>query len=54
MQIDTDNKGKEVVPPMDKGKEVVPHMPEEVPPTDDDVVVEGAPQRQAPKLRALP
>ena len=46
MQIDTDNKGKEVVPPMAKGKEVVPPMelttPEDVP-TDEDMVPEEPP-----------
>ncbi|XBH68727.1 hypothetical protein VPH35_096801 [Triticum aestivum] len=38
-----ENKSKEVVPPMDKGKDVVPHTAEEVPPTDDDVVLEEHP-----------
>ncbi|XBI92925.1 hypothetical protein VPH35_029885 [Triticum aestivum] len=48
MQIDTDNKGKEVVPPMEKGKEVVPPMevgptmPEEVA-MDEDVVSDEPP-----------
>lgn len=51
MAIKTENndKGKEVVATMDKGKEVVlplevvPHTDEEVPPTDDKVVLEEPP-----------
>ncbi|XBH59167.1 hypothetical protein VPH35_080469 [Triticum aestivum] len=43
MRINTENKGKEVVQPMDKGKKLVPHTTEEVSPTNEDVVLEEPP-----------
>nr|XP_040244210.1 acyltransferase-like protein At1g54570, chloroplastic [Aegilops tauschii subsp. strangulata] len=41
--INAENKGKEVVQPMDKGKKLVPHTTEEVSPTNEDVVLEEPP-----------